>query len=184
MYAGKCEGSEPDMALDHGVVGLGTGSGALLVGPMIFGKAGLWGIVRHFLSGRSLFQESEAIKRRKPTMWKIVRTMIVIAVVTVSLSGFQELVAGDERQETVTLQIDGMTCGGCVKNVKAALAKVPGVSEVGLSTGKKWIWFPDYSDARASVTFDPQKTNVEALMSAVEAAGNPLSKYRAQLRDR
>ncbi|MDF0677521.1 MAG: cation transporter [Nitrospira sp.] len=117
-------------------------------------------------------------------MWKIVRTMIVIAVVTVSLSGFQELVAGDERQETVTLQIDGMTCGGCVKDVKAALAKVPGVSEVGLSTRKKWIWFPDYSDARASVTFDPQKTNVEALMSAVEAAGNPLSKYRAQLRDR
>jgi len=117
-------------------------------------------------------------------MWRLVHTMIVIGVVTVSLAGFQGLVAGGQSQETATLKIDGMTCGGCIKDVKAALAKVPGVSEVGLSTGKKWIVFPDYSDAHASVTFDPQKTNVDTLMRAVEAAGNPLSKYRAQLSDK
>ncbi|MDR4467224.1 MAG: heavy-metal-associated domain-containing protein [Nitrospira sp.] len=117
-------------------------------------------------------------------MWRLVHTVIVIGVVTVSLAAFQGLVAGGQSQQTVTLQIDGMTCGGCVKDVTAALAKVPGVSEVGLSMGKKWIVFPDYSDARASVTFDPQKTNVETLIRAVEAAGNPLSKYRAQLHDK
>lgn len=117
-------------------------------------------------------------------MWKLVHTIIVIGVVTLSLNGFQETVGASQSQQTVILQIDGMTCGGCVKDVKTALAKVPGVSEVGLSTGKKWIWFPDYADARASVTFDPQKTNVDTLISVVEAASNPLSKYRAQLRDR
>jgi copper chaperone CopZ len=117
-------------------------------------------------------------------MWKLVHTMIVIGVVTVSLAGFQGIVAGGESRQTVTLQIDGMTCGGCAKDVKAALTKVPGVIEVGLSTGKKWIVLPDYSDARATVTFDPQKTNVETLIRAVETAGNPLSKYRAQLRDK
>lgn len=117
-------------------------------------------------------------------MWRLVYTMILIGVVTVSLAAFQGLVAGGQSQQTVTLQIDGMTCGGCAKDVKAALAKVPGVSEVGLSMGKKWIVFPDYSDARASVTFDPQKTNVETLIRAVEAAGNPLSKYRAQMHDK
>jgi copper chaperone CopZ len=117
-------------------------------------------------------------------MCKLIRTMMVIGVVTVSLAGFQELLAGSQNQQTVTLQINGMTCGGCVKDVKAALAKVSGVSEVELSTGKKWIVFPDYSDAHASVTFDPQKTNLETLIGAVEAAGNTLSKYRAQLRDR
>jgi len=127
---------------------------------------------------------SEAMDRRKPAMWRLVHTMIVIGVVIVSLVGFQGLVAGGQSQQTVTLQIDGMTCGGCVKDVKGALAKVPGVSEVGLSTGKKWIVFPDYSDAHASVTFDPQKTNVDTLIKAVEAAGNPLSKYRAQSRDK
>ncbi len=117
-------------------------------------------------------------------MWRLVHTMIVIGVVTVSLAGFQVLVAGSQSQQTVTLQIDGMTCGGCVKDVKAALAKVSGVNEVGISTGKKWIVFPDYSDAHASVTFDPQKTHVDTLIRAVEAAGNPLAKYRAQVRDK
>ncbi|MBX3301515.1 MAG: heavy-metal-associated domain-containing protein [Nitrospira sp.] len=117
-------------------------------------------------------------------MWKLVYTMIVIGAVTVSLGAFQGLVAGGQSQQTVILQIEGMTCGGCVKDVKAALAKVPGVSEIGLSTGRKWIVFSDYSDARASVTFDPQKTNVETLIRAVEAAGNPMSKYRAQVTDK
>ncbi|BFU92478.1 MAG: hypothetical protein NTAFB01_36650 [Nitrospira sp.] len=114
-------------------------------------------------------------------MWKLVHAIIVIGVMTLSLSGFQETVDASQSRQTVTLQIDGMTCGGCVKDVKAALAKVSGVSEVGLSTGKKWIWFPDYSDARASVTFDPQKTDVEALIKAVESAGSPLSAYKAQV---
>ncbi len=117
-------------------------------------------------------------------MWKRVHTLIVIGIVALSLTGFPELVAGSQSRQTVTLQIDGMTCGGCVKDVKAALAKVPGVSEVGLSTGTKWIIFPDYSDARALVTFDPQKTNVETLIRAVEAAGNLLSKYKAEVFDK
>jgi hypothetical protein len=68
--------------------------------------------------------------------------MIVIGAVTVSLAGFQGLATGSQSQQTVTLQIDGMTCGGCVKDVKAALAKVPGVSEVELSVGKKWSFSP------------------------------------------
>ena len=117
-------------------------------------------------------------------MWRLVHTMIVIGVVTVSLTGFQGLVAGGQSQQTVTLQIDGMTCGGCIKDVKAALAKVPGVSEIGFSVGKKWVVFSNYSDVRASVTFDPEKADVKALIMAVEAAGNPLSKYRAQVSDK
>ncbi len=55
-------------------------------------------------------------------MWRLVHTMIVIGAVTVSLTGFQGLVADGQSQQTVTLQIDGMTCGGCIKDVKAALA--------------------------------------------------------------
>ena len=117
-------------------------------------------------------------------MWRLVHTMIVIGVVTLSLTGFGELVAGSQDRQTVTLQIDGMTCGGCVKDVKTALAKVPGVSEVVFSMGKKWVVFPDYSNARALVTFDPKKTSQEALIKAVETANNPFSKYRAEMFDK
>lgn len=117
-------------------------------------------------------------------MWRLVHRMTVIGVVTLSLTGFGELAAGSQDRQTVTLQIDGMTCGGCVKDIKAALTKVPGVSEVEFSTGKKWVVFPEYSNARASVTFDPKETSLEALIKDVEAANNPFSKYRAEVFDK
>ncbi len=117
-------------------------------------------------------------------MWRFVHAMIVIGAVTVSLAGFQGVAAGSQHQQTATLQIKGMTCGGCVKDVKAALARVPGVSVVDLTVGTKWVVFSDYSNARAAVTFDPEKAGVEALIKAVEAAGTPLSKYKAQVRDK
>jgi copper chaperone len=63
--------------------------------------------------------------------------------------------------ETVILKIDGMTCGGCVASVERVLKAVPGVvaTKVHLSPG------------RAEVSFDPARTDVPALQTAVEAAG-------------
>lgn len=83
--------------------------------------------------------------------------------------------------QTVTMQIEGMTCGACVKDVKASLAKVPGVSSVEMTVGKKWVFFSDYTDAQALVTFDLEKAGVEALVKAVEAASSPLSAYKARV---
>lgn len=94
------------------------------------------------------------------------------------LSGF----AGEPQGiQTVTLQIEGMTCGACVKDVKPSLAEVPGVSSVEIMVGKKWVFFSDYEDARSLVTFDREKAGVEALVKAVEAASSPLSAYKARL---
>ncbi len=63
--------------------------------------------------------------------------------------------------ETVILNIDGMTCGGCVASVERVLKAVPGVvaTKVQLNPG------------RAEVSFDPVRTDVPALQTAVEAAG-------------
>lgn len=91
------------------------------------------------------------------------------------------LAAETQRLQTITLRIDGMTCGACINDVKAALTKVPGVSAVEFTVAKKWIFFSDYSDARALVTFDPKQTDLETMVKAVEAAGNPLLAYRARL---
>ncbi len=92
-----------------------------------------------------------------------------------------EVVAANQDSQTVTLQIDGMTCGACVTAVKASLAKMPGVSAVEITVGKKWGFLSDYADARALVTYDPDKTGVEALVKAVEAASSPLSAYKARV---
>lgn len=91
-------------------------------------------------------------------------------------------VAADSREsQAVTVTIEGMTCGACVKSVKASLSKVPGVGSVEITVGKKWGFFSDYEDVRALVTFDPEKTGVDQLVKAVEAASNPLSAYKARV---
>ena len=63
--------------------------------------------------------------------------------------------------ETVTLKVEGMTCGGCVASVTRVLKATPGVADavVRLEAGS------------ATVTFDPARTSVPALKSAIEDAG-------------
>ena len=82
--------------------------------------------------------------------------------------------------QTFTLQIDGLTCGACVKDVRSALLKVPGVKAVDFQIKKKWFFFHDYSDARVLVGCEPGNTTVNALMNAVESASSPTSTYKAK----
>ncbi len=82
--------------------------------------------------------------------------------------------------QTFTLQIDGMTCGACVKDIRSALLKVPGVKVVEFQIKKKGFFFQDYSDARAIITCEPGQTSVNALITAVEGASTLTSTYKAR----
>jgi len=82
--------------------------------------------------------------------------------------------------QTFTLQIDGMTCGGCVKDIRSALLKVPGVKAVEFQIKKKWFFFHDYSDARAIIRCEQGTTTVNALMTAIEGASSLTSTYKAK----
>jgi copper chaperone CopZ len=115
---------------------------------------------------------------------KLRKTMVLLACFLISINAsalrLSSLVA-EVSEQTVTLQIEGMTCGACVKDVRAALQKVDGVKAVQIHVGTKWVIFRDYSDARASVTLDPDKAAPEALLKAIETAGTALSAYKARL---
>ena len=63
--------------------------------------------------------------------------------------------------ETVSLNVQGMSCGGCVASVTRVLKAVPGVADVAVTL----------EPGVATVTFDPGRTGVPALRSAVEDAG-------------
>jgi copper chaperone len=63
--------------------------------------------------------------------------------------------------ENTVINVDGMSCGGCVKNVTGALQAVAGVAQVEVSLEEK----------RASIEFDPSQTTRDALMAAIEDAG-------------
>ena len=63
--------------------------------------------------------------------------------------------------ETITMNVKGMSCGGCVASVTRVLKSVPGVTDVAVTL----------TPGTATVTFDPAQTGAPALRSAVEDAG-------------
>ena len=63
--------------------------------------------------------------------------------------------------ETVSLNVQGMTCGGCVASVTRVLKAVAGVTEATVTP----------TPGVAKVTFDPALTEGKALRSAIEDAG-------------
>ena len=63
--------------------------------------------------------------------------------------------------QTVTFNIDGMTCGGCVKSVTKVLNDLDGVRSATVSLENK----------NAQVEFDEGKIQMAQLVEAVEDAG-------------
>lgn len=63
--------------------------------------------------------------------------------------------------EKTTIEVQGMTCGGCVASVTRVLKALPGVQDVDVSLQAR----------SASVSYDPARTNVPAMRSAIEDAG-------------
>ncbi|PMV97104.1 MULTISPECIES: heavy-metal-associated domain-containing protein [Pseudomonas] len=71
--------------------------------------------------------------------------------------------------QSETLNVTGMTCGGCASNVANALKAIPGVDDVvvSLSTGE------------AAVRYDEQLTSLDQLKSAVKGAGYGVNAAKA-----
>ena len=63
--------------------------------------------------------------------------------------------------ETVTMNVKGMTCGGCVASVTRVLKAVPGVESVDVKL----------QPGEATVRYDAAKVAVPALKDAIEGAG-------------
>ncbi len=74
--------------------------------------------------------------------------------------------AGPAGVATVELAVEGMTCASCVRRVERALAKVEGVESATVNLATE----------RATVTYDPERASLDAMLRAVQAAG-----YRARV---
>jgi len=85
------------------------------------------------------------------------RLVLISAVVALPLT----LSAGN--LQTVTLDVQNMSCAVCPITVKKALQRVPGVTDAKVDFDKK----------TASVSFDPDKANLAALTKATADAGYP-----------
>jgi copper chaperone len=61
----------------------------------------------------------------------------------------------------VTMRVEGMSCGGCVRNVTGVLKGIAGVEEVEV----------DLERAEARVRFDATQVSVDTLRQAIADAG-------------
>ncbi len=66
--------------------------------------------------------------------------------------------------QTLSLPVEGMTCASCVLRVEKALKRVDGVLEANVNLATE----------KVSVSFDEEKTNLQALSNAVTDAGYTL----------
>lgn len=73
-------------------------------------------------------------------------------------------------QQTVTLDVKGMTCAACPITVKVALTNVAGVSRAHV----------DYEKRQVVVTYDDTHATIDKLTRATANAGFPSSVRRKQ----
>ena len=62
--------------------------------------------------------------------------------------------------KTITLNIEGMHCGGCVKSVTLVLTELDGVQSAVVQL-----------EGKANITFDENRVNVAQLIEVIEDAG-------------
>jgi mercuric ion binding protein len=91
----------------------------------------------------------------------------ILSLLQVSLliqpSHAESAVQVKNSSQSVTLDMQNMTCAMCKFTIKKALQGVDGVQKADV----------DFDSKTATVTFDPQKTNSEALIKATTHAGYP-----------
>ena len=90
----------------------------------------------------------------------ILFSFVLMLTTAATLFSFSAMAA---ESQTVTLDIPGMTCKFCPITIRKALKKVPGVIEAKAG----------YATKTATVTFDPDRTNIKALIKATSNAGYP-----------
>ena len=71
--------------------------------------------------------------------------------------------------KTETLNVKGMTCGGCVNDVTKSLKARHGVSDVAV----------DLAQGKVTVEFDPSRNSAGDLRTAIESAGFEVVESRA-----
>lgn len=73
----------------------------------------------------------------------------------------KSLLKGEIKMETVVLNVQGMSCGHCVKAVEGALGELQGINEVKV----------DLENAQVTVAFDTAKVAIETIKEAIEEQG-------------
>src|SRR5215213_8236164 len=90
----------------------------------------------------------------------MIRKQVLIAFIfTLALTLGASTVSATIR--SVTIRVQGMTCGGCATSVEKALKSTEGVQEARVS----------FERGRAVIKYDDQKVTVEKLRAVISSTG-------------
>lgn len=87
----------------------------------------------------------------------LVASALFVTLMVAGLPASAHAQKNNSQTQVVTLKVPDMFCGGCEAAVKIAANKVDGVKDVKTSSEKR----------TAEVTYDPSKTNAEAIATAI-----------------
>lgn len=104
------------------------------------------------------------------TIKTVCLTLSLLAASLLMQTAHAEATVSVQKQssQSVTLAMQNMTCAMCKITIKKALQGVDGVQKVNVDGDTKM----------ADVTFDPQKTSIEALIKATTNAGYPAAVHQ------
>lgn len=162
---------------------IALGLGGLGLGAAISKYHGLFltaGILLILLSWARYFEEKSRcnvnncqMKNKKATLVVlIISTTLVLFIVGLNLYTYSGrplatvLTISDADARTISIPVEGMTCFACEASVSSALEGVDGVVSAKASAKKRV----------ASVNYEPDKTDVRQLVTAINNAG-----YKASL---
>ncbi len=89
----------------------------------------------------------------------------VTYTITPSVFAIPQLKTSQQTTESVVLTVQNMTCSLCKITIRKALEAVDGVQNVKI----------DFKNKTASITYDPKKTDTDALIKATTNVGYPSS---------
>ena len=92
-------------------------------------------------------------------MFRSIVFLLFVMMTTINFPLVSTVQAAEAK--TVILDVPGMTCKFCPITIRKSLQKISGVESVK----------SDFESKTATVTFDPDKTNVEQLMESTANAG-------------
>jgi copper chaperone CopZ len=126
--------------------------------------------------------DPECACEENPSFWQTKSFLGIITVLAALLLAFpyysdaffpkqdQKVVYVQESQvQTITLDIQGMTCTGCEATVKNAASGVDGVLEAEAS----------YDTGQATIKYDQSKTNPETIVAAINKTGFTVAEQQA-----
>jgi copper chaperone CopZ len=164
------------------LLAIGLGSGAALVGRyhwffLIAGIAVLiWAWAKYLREKTVCDCEHKPMQgRRTGTFTLVVATVIVLGFGSLNIGRyvFASAPASGQAQtqlanglKRIVIPVEGMTCATCEIDVRHALKRIDGVKSAHVSVASK----------TATVEYEPQKTNPQQLVAAINSTG-----YRASL---